>query len=217
MNKPDLVYGIVFDESEKYAYFYWLLDLIDLWDMGEMRSYVQPYYYHLLWKMHNIIFEPLNDYDDNRASDGVKMRREWIYKEVPFDVSLCDYGGLEGPCSVLEMLVGLSYRLSNDYGYPCNCLFWAMMDTLGLTKYPTTKNVPYVEDEIACLMKDIQENRAMILPYKPENHNIVARDIWYQCMWAFYDFEDFFDNISPESFEMVSYVTGEFKMKDLQN
>ena len=73
--------------------------------------------------------------DENRYSDGVCLRYRFL-DDLGLDQNL--YSELDGPCSVLEMMVALSIRceesiMSNDeYGDRTPQWFWGMINTLGL-------------------------------------------------------------------------------------
>lgn len=50
--------------------------------------------------------------DDNRAADGMKLREIWLAEHEWANEKEI----LEGPCSVLEMLIGLSKRMDYELG-----------------------------------------------------------------------------------------------------
>ena len=70
--------------------------------------------------------------DDNRAEDGRKLRTRFCA-----ETGYADMDFLYGPCSVLEMIIGLSIRIENDivwdYEKPDRTRdwFWMMIDNLG--------------------------------------------------------------------------------------
>lgn len=90
---------------------------LDIWTKKNYKS--------LLEHLHNREFTWIMDRDDNRADDGVKLRRTLEY----------DFG--ERPCSVLEMLAGLALRaevdIIGDPGDPRpGDFFWEMIENLAL-------------------------------------------------------------------------------------
>jgi hypothetical protein len=84
--------------------------------------------------------------DDNRIEDGRALRYEFI-EDLDLDVS--DPEWMRLGCSMLEMLVGLSRRLSllGEGGAP-DC-FWQLMANLGL-RIPDRKKFPaaYVDETL---------------------------------------------------------------------
>ncbi len=67
--------------------------------------------------------------DDNRGEDGRDLRYEFTrgWHRQPDS----DWMGL--PCSVLEMLIALSQKLSFEAGREPEAWFWELIDNLGLT------------------------------------------------------------------------------------
>lgn len=101
-------------------YFEWLCNKI---------GYQEEYYY-LLEYLFNNNFIWVIDMDENRALDGLYLRRRFVDEEGvrgdPFE---------NRECTILEMLVALSIRLEDEImGDPNLEIFWKMLDNLGLTK-----------------------------------------------------------------------------------
>jgi hypothetical protein len=82
-------------------YFEWLCEIID-----SKRYSRQVSYRKLLAHLHLIEFIWFIPNDDNRADDGIQLRRRFSLQRD--DIRLQRY--LNGPCSVLEMMVGLALR-----------------------------------------------------------------------------------------------------------
>jgi len=112
------------------SYFLWLCKLVGV-EKGEDT------YYMLLKRLHSKEFSWYVPNDDNRASDGIKLRDTWVdtaglgYYELDI---------LEGPCSVLEMLIGLSFRINEilsdaDSTDDVGPWFWEMVNNLGLGSF----------------------------------------------------------------------------------
>ena len=86
--------------------------------------------------MHGIRFVPrIFATDENRANDGLQLRVEYIEK-YGMKGSACD----RGRCTMLELLVGLSKRISFLMGtendpHQTATYFWKMIENLGLMKY----------------------------------------------------------------------------------
>lgn len=89
-------------------------------------GYRRPGYAKLVSQLHNTVFIFSIPMDKNREMDGIYLRNGL------WDVD-------DRPCSVLEMLVGLSQRMNGYLGWNGNDqsgkLFWEMLDNLGLSKF----------------------------------------------------------------------------------
>lgn len=111
-------------------YFEWLCELVDSKRFSRHVSYRK-----LLAHLHNIEFTWSIPFDDNRADDGLQLRRRYSLEND--DMSLSTYLG--GPCSVLEMMVALALRCEQTimddtkYGNRTGQWFWGMIHNLGLT------------------------------------------------------------------------------------
>jgi hypothetical protein len=77
--------------------------------------------------------------DENRAEDGKELRRE--FAEVS-DIRIEDQEWMELPCSMLELLIGLSRRFSFDGGGEPRDRFWEMMSNLHLQEYTDAVRLP---------------------------------------------------------------------------
>lgn len=85
-------------------------------------------YRELLGIMHSKEFETFVTRDDNRTADGLELRREFCYQQdIPPD-SLDDLG----PCTFLEVLVGLSRRLEFQAGRTAPSWAWELISNLEL-------------------------------------------------------------------------------------
>lgn len=90
----------------------------------------------LLGELSRLTFYPLIPNDDNRCEDGKQLRDRFCDEEGgQHALSLCP----DGPCTVLEMLIGLSFRLEFETANSCwektpSDWFWILIDNLGLSK-----------------------------------------------------------------------------------
>jgi hypothetical protein len=110
-------------------YFEYLCKLIDIDRFSKQVTYKK-----LLAHLHNIEFTWFIPHDDNRADDGIQLRRRYGLDQN--DISLSQY--LTGPCSVLEMMVALAIyaeeHIMSDpqVGNRTGQWFWSMIVNLGL-------------------------------------------------------------------------------------
>ena len=113
-------------------YFNWLYQLVCN-DLYSVRSSHRK----LLMRLHSIEFSWLIDLDENRAYDGLGLRRRFEY-ESACDRGLMDLYFKDRPCSVLEMMIALSMRCEESIMSDPNCgnrtgqWFWSMIVSLGL-------------------------------------------------------------------------------------
>ena len=162
----------------KNRYFRYLCDLVG-------REYE---YSRLLEYLHGIEFYPLVPNDDNRGADGEQLRIEY-----------CEEVGLHGPsslpmgpCTVLEMFVGLAKRLKFDllggrYERSLGECFWLLIENLGLEWYD---NVSWVVDdcefEVNEKIKILLERQYAtdgsggLFPLRHSERDQRRIEIWYQ-------------------------------------
>jgi hypothetical protein len=90
-------------------------------------------YNKLLEELYLVEFYPLIPHDDNRGEDGKQLREKFMDEEGQQALSQSDLG----PCSLLEMLIGLSFRLvfeteQSRWEKNPREWFWILIDNLGL-------------------------------------------------------------------------------------
>ena len=164
-------------------YLNWLCELVDI-----DRFAVSVSYRKLLSHLHNIEFTWFIPYDDNRADDGIQLRRR--YAEVHDDVSLSVY--ITGPCSVLEMMVALAVRceewLMDDalFGNRTGQWFWGMIHNLGLSPMSDSKfDAEYVDEAIARLLNREYEpdGKGGLFTVRRCTRDLRTVEIWCQLNW----------------------------------
>ena len=157
-------------------YFEWLLKKVTnnlktfkYWKLSEWL-FNEPF----VWSIRN---------DENRAVDGLGLRREYISTGQTLSRNIADR-----PCSILEMLIALSIRCDQDIlgdpdVYKGGKLFWIMIDNLGLDVYDDQW---FKEDDVADIIDiwlsrrfDTRGNGSIFPCQKPcQNHRKV--EIWVQ-------------------------------------
>lgn len=85
----------------------------------------------LLLRMHNTEFRYFVPNDDNRAVDGQYLRYEFL-DSLPPARQLADEDWMQVGCSMLEMMVALSRKLSFYAGGASRRWFWHLVDNIGL-------------------------------------------------------------------------------------
>jgi len=153
-------------------YFNFLCGIVDPFK-GEDRS--------LLRHLHDIPFYSLVPNDDNRGIDGEKIREIFIDQEGPQALSFLP----DRPCTLLEMLIGLSIRLEFESGNSYwekrpDEWFWILIDNLGLAdgRY-SYDEVDYICDVL--LRREYKYNGdGGLFPLKYPKEDQRKVEIWYQ-------------------------------------
>ena len=173
-------------EELESKYFEWLYTLV----CGD-EYYGRLSYQKLLTLLHNIEFTYILDLDENRAQDGIEFRYRFGY-EKGFSNDLIKRYLDTRPCSVLEMMVALAFRVEEQimdeyqYGDRTGQWFWNMIVSLGLgTMNDREFNEAFTYHVIS---KFLDRNYARngkgglftIIDCKYDLRNI---DIWTQFMW----------------------------------
>lgn len=95
-------------------------------------------YWELLRLLYTKEFVWIIPNDDNRAKDGLDLRREFVDQE---NVNV-DRGWMLMPCSMLELLIVLSRELSFQTEREPFDWFWYLIETLKLEVYNDNTRIP---------------------------------------------------------------------------
>ena len=164
-------------------YFEWLCELID-----SSRFSKQVAYDKLLVHLHNIEFTWCMSMDENRADDGIQLRRR--YSLYNGDVALSDY--ITGPCSVFEMMVALAIRCEESImddtqmGDRAGQWFWGMVHSLGLSPMIDSNfDRRFVDDVIARFMnREYKPNgEGGLFTIRHCSDDLRTVEIWWQLSW----------------------------------
>ena len=163
-------------------YFEYLCELIDAMRFAKQNSYRK-----LLMHLHDIEFTWFVPNDDNRADDGIQLRRRFGLSRN--DTGLQKY--LIGPCSVLEMMIALAIRCeewmdNTEFGNRTGQWFWGMINNLGLGSMRDSNfDRKYVDDVIARLLnREYEPNgKGGLFTVKHCNHDLRTVEIWCQLSW----------------------------------
>ena len=122
------------EEPIEAAYFRWLC--------AKVMPFRERNYWGLLGILHRTEFVWLVPGDQNRLDDGLELRDEFLSES--FISSHYDWNNQ--PCSVLEMLIGLSRRAAFQIERPVREWFWEFIENLGLKDYRRVDRI--VEEDI---------------------------------------------------------------------
>lgn len=158
-------------KSNEERYFKYLINKISDNGVWRGRSYTE-----LLQYLSSKTFYAIMELDENREGWGLYLRRDLDYD-------------IQGPCSMLEMLVGLAIRIEEvdlhdwEVGDQTPVWFWTMIQNLGLI-HQTDERFNYRKvDDIICrfLNRDYAPNGKGGL-FILEDPTVDARDmtIWQQ-------------------------------------
>lgn len=128
------------------VYFEWLCGLV-----GEQRHSREVSYRKLLVHLHDTEFRYLIPNDQNRAEDGISLRYRFSLEMGFDDVPGC----LDGPCSVLEMIIAVAIHCEEhimddpNFGDRTGQWFWGMISNLGLGSMHNSRfDRDYVRDVV---------------------------------------------------------------------
>lgn len=139
----------------------------------------------LFSKLYQIEFTYILPRDENRAADGIALRRQ--FDEV-FGTEL---HALDEPCSVLEMLIALSIRMENEiFGDPADehpeRWFWIMLDNLDILGHFNAVFCPFsatdIEEKVSIFVnrRYKPDGKGNIFPIKNSKTDQRKVEIWYQ-------------------------------------
>lgn len=177
------------NDKVKNEYFEWMYDCICRDRFASSISYRK-----LLMHLHSVEFTYVIPRDRNRAEDGIDLRYRFAY-EHPYLDDAERY--LDGPCSVLEMMVALAIRCEEgtmdnpQFGNRTGQWFWSMVNNLGLGNMVDERyDRRYVDTVISrFLNRDYEPNgRGGLFTVRNRKEDLRDVEIWYQLQW-------FLDNI----------------------
>lgn len=164
------------------GYFNWLKDIVSGSRFAKGVSFNK-----LLMRLHDIEFRYSILKDENRASDGINLR--WRYALRQGDTSGYILEVLDGPCSVLEMMVALALRCEEtimddpSIGDRTGQWFWGMITSLGLGSMRDDIFDKSVVDECIerFLNRDYHSNgRGGLFTVRNCDHDLRDVEIWVQ-------------------------------------
>lgn len=164
-------------------YFEWL------WNFTKCRGHSQNR--KIITLLHNIEFRYSIPMDANREEDGIDLRYRFI-TEVGIPKNYQEaYAYLDGPCSVLEMMIALAIRCEEsimddpDIGDRTSEWFWLMMKNLGLDYMSDRKfDRDIAEEKISIFLdRKYKRNGEGGLFVVNGRRDLRKVEIWYQMCW----------------------------------
>jgi len=163
-------------EPLEHAYFNWLCAKVN-----RLENSTPSLDYSILLRMlHNTEFVWLLSGDDNRAEDGVELRREFLTVSGYRDED--DWMGVK--CSVLEMLIAFSRRAAFATDLDAKDWFWEFLDNLGIREFNNANIRSY--DQVAEILYTFVWRQynfrgdGGLFPLQEARHDQTNVEIWYQ-------------------------------------
>jgi hypothetical protein len=164
------------DEPIEETYFKWLYHKVASVDFPTPSLT----YWALLRELHNTEFVWLLPGDDNRAEDGIDVRKEFL-NQMRF---ARDEEWLRIPCSVLEMLIAFSRRAEFQTDMPAREWFWIFMSNLELEELNDAASG--VDRKVAEILDRLiwrtyrRDGYGGLFPLHHTDHDQRKVEIWYQ-------------------------------------
>lgn len=138
-------------------------------------------YWRIFRKLHTKEFFWLIPNDDNRIEDGRNLRLEFLEDS---DIHDLDPGWLDLGCSMLELMIGLSRRLSFQAEGEPYAWFWELMENLGLEEFNDNR---YLEEDVVEEILDqvitrtyTRTGRGGLFPLRRPNGDQRDIELWHQ-------------------------------------
>lgn len=128
-------------------------------------------------------FEWFVDFDKNRAADGVALRREFAFANNDIKGTFSpEWYAME--CSMLEMMVGLSKRMSMQTDNSIDQCFWHIMRNVGLSQTSSEEDVRVASEKITDRLYNYDGSNGGLFPLKGPEKDQRQVELLYQ-MYAY--------------------------------
>lgn len=168
-------------------YFNWLYELVCGQRYSRSISYRKVLRY-----LHEIEFIYLISKDRNRAEDGVDLRYRFAWINGYDDSIDLVLDSLDGPCSVLEMMIALAIRCEEsimddpNVGDRTSQWFWEMMVNLGIgsmTDARFDKRLVDIAIETLLYRRYEPDGRGGLFTVRGRDKDLRDVEIWEQLNW----------------------------------
>lgn len=159
------------------AYFEWLTELVI------KGRYPTNMYDKLLHQLHDTEFIFIIPRDENRAIDGIYLRRRFDYDYAESD---------DSPCSILEMMIALAIRCEEEYmddpriGDRTKQWFWRMVTSLGLGSMTDDRYDDELVSEVLNQFLNREygyDGRGGLFRIDNPPRDLTTIEIWKQLCW----------------------------------
>lgn len=144
-------------------------------------------YRRLLTFLHDVEFVYFVPYDENRAAEGIALRYRFCLLHDCRELEWC----LDGPCSVLEMILAVAIRCEENImddpsmGDRTSQWFWNMITNMGLGgMYDTNYDEQLVIDVVDRFLRREYEpdGRGGLFRVRNWDRDMRDAEIWHQLM-----------------------------------
>lgn len=169
------------EDKIKIDYFEWMYDMVDCGSTSPTTSYRQ-----LLTFLHDAEFVYFVPYDENRAVDGITLRYRFCVANNCED----DEVYLDGPCSVLEMILALAIKceeinMNPSYGDRTRQWFWHMIKNLGLAGQTDINYNEWLINDVITRFLNREydaDGSGGLFVVRGWNRDMRKAEIWHQLM-----------------------------------
>lgn len=168
-------------------YFDWLYNLVCGQRFARGISYRK-----LLIRLHDTRFRYSIPRDRNRANDGIDLRYRFILDNYNKDMYDIIIGYLDGPCSVLEMMIALANRCEENImddpnvGDRTSQWFWGMVNNLGLGSMTDNRfDRQLIDDRLMVFLNREYEpdGKGGLFTIRNCDRDLRTVEIWHQLCW----------------------------------
>lgn len=169
------------EDRIKSDYFEWMYDIVCRDRFSDKISYRELFTF-----LHDCEFVYFVPYDENRAGDGIALRYRYCVAHDCEDMECY----LDGPCSVLEMMLGLAIRCETIMDDPTKGdrtgqWFWGMIVSLGLGSMSDGNFNEWLVNDVITrfLNRDYDaDGSGGLFTVKGFDRDMRTMEIWYQLL-----------------------------------
>ncbi len=163
-------------------YFNWMYDRVCRDRFASTISYEMLFMF-----LHDTEFIWSVPHDENRAADGVSLRYRYCIEQDCEDLEYC----LDGPCSVLEMMLAMAIRCEEtitddpEKGDRTAQWFWSMIASLGLGSMSDSNYNEWLVNDVITRFLNREydpDGRGGLFTVKGWNRDMRTAEIWHQLM-----------------------------------
>lgn len=171
------------EDRIKSDYFEWMYELV----CGTYSVDPDFSFRRLLTTLHDTEFTYFIPHDENRAEDGMALRYRYCVRHGCEELEWC----LDGPCSVLEMMLALAIRceetIMDDPGIGDRVTqwFWGMITNMGLGGMYDSNFNEYLVDEIIMTFLNREyepDGRGGLFRVRNWDRDMRSTEIWHQLL-----------------------------------
>lgn len=169
------------EDRVRLRYFNWMYDLVCKDRFADSISYEMLFMF-----LHDTEFVWSIPHDENRAADGISLRYHYCQTYDCEDLEYC----LDGPCSVLEMMIALAIRCEGitddpEKGDRTAQWFWGMITSLGLGSMSDANYNEWLVNDVITRFLNREydpDGRGGLFTVRHWDRDMRTAEIWHQLM-----------------------------------